>query len=236
MKETLSTVLEQIETADPQHGRKLRETIAPMNSEFFERAERHYAGYRAAMKGAGKSLDFGIRCYLKLRDDMQVERMRFVRTGQYAHKSYKEVEQSIYSRPEVMDYHMHGLAMAQFLWSDQYQRIKFFCDNLPRLREGIRSYLEIGGGHGLYTREALALLRPGTKIDLVDISRSSLELARLLIDSPKVNFFSPIFSEWERPEKYMISSPLRRSSSTWRIPPRCWPGWGRCFSPTAPFF
>ena len=202
MSDLLNSVIARIESADPMHAKKLHKRMATMGADFFENAQRYYADCDEAMQREGKSLAFGVECYLKLCADMQTARLDFLRSGKYANTSYKEVAQAIYGRPEVMDYHMYGLAMAQFLWLDQYERLRFFCDRLPSYRNSIRSYLEIGGGHGLYTRRALDILDPSTRIDLLDISESSLKLAKSMINSPRVNYFLEDLFEWNGEEKF----------------------------------
>ena len=188
MNELLNQVIERIEAANPLNGKKLRKRLSGMDRDYFAAAEKYYTSYDAALKLEGKSIAFGVECYLRMCNDMMEERLNFLRTGRYANSSYKEVEQRIYHNPEVMDYHMHGLAMAQFLWLDQYERLNYFRRNLPGYRNKIRSHLEIGGGHGLYTKEALTLLNADVKMDLLDISGSSLKLARQMIGPSRVNY------------------------------------------------
>ena len=202
MNDVLGAVLGQIETANAKHGKRLRQRISGMGPEFQAEAERHFSACHKALQGEGKSIDFAVRCYLKMWEDMEGERINFLRSGKYSNTSYREVEQAVYSRPEVMVHHMHGLALAQYLWLEQYERLKFFRQTLPEYRERTRSYLEIGGGHGLYTKSALALLKPGTKIDLVDISETSLSLARMLIGSSAINYHLADILKWRTTEKY----------------------------------
>jgi len=202
----LDQVLLQVEAANPAHGKKLRKRLGGLGPEYAQRAEVHFAAYDEAQRTDGRSLAFGVECYLALSADMVEERKKFLRTGGYSNTSYKAVEEKVYGRPEVMEYHMHGLALAQFLWPEQYERLRFFCDHLPGYAATARSYLEIGGGHGLYTKTALALLPPGTRIDLVDISASSLKLARQMIQSDAVTFTLRDLFEYESPVRYDLIS------------------------------
>ena len=198
----LSVVLDGIERADSMHGRKLRKRLSSLGEGYQARAEAHFSAYDQAMRLEGKSISFGLECYLQMCSDMQLERLNFLRSGRYANTSYKEVEKRIYGNPRIMDYHMHGLAMAQFLWVEQYERLNFFCENLPRFTETARTYLEIGGGHGLYAKEALLRLHPECSVDIVDISESSLKLAKQLIGPSRIRYTLSDVFEYQPGEKY----------------------------------
>jgi 2-polyprenyl-3-methyl-5-hydroxy-6-metoxy-1,4-benzoquinol methylase len=86
-----------------------------------------------------------------------------------------------------MQYHMHGLVLAQFLWPDQYCRFSFFRDHLPHYRNRVGRYLEVGSGHGLYLLEAMRLLDRATSFDAVDISPSSMALVQGMVGDSTQN-------------------------------------------------
>jgi 2-polyprenyl-3-methyl-5-hydroxy-6-metoxy-1,4-benzoquinol methylase len=151
-----------------------------MDPVYHECAESFLARYASFMTRSGKTIDFGIGSFLKLRESREEERLHFSRTGEYSSKSFEEVNQRVYSNPERMEFHMHGLVLAQFLWPDQYRRFTFFRDNLPAYRAGVRRYLEVGSGHGLYLIEAMRLIE-SAQFDAVDISPSSMELVEGMI-------------------------------------------------------
>ena len=188
MKTLLERTLEKIVQANPKSGIKLKASIEAMDEEFHQHAEGFLGRFERFMAARGESFDYGVECFLKLRECMLQERSAFLRSGQYANRSFAEVERQIYENPAVMHFHMYGLIFAQFLWPDQYQRFRFFRERLPEYRDGIASYLEIGGGHGLYIDEAVRLLRPDTTFDLVDISSTSLELARGMCAEPRIQY------------------------------------------------
>jgi SAM-dependent methyltransferase len=152
-------------------------------------AEAFLSRYAAFMTSQGKSFDHGIDSYMKLCASMNLERALFLRSGEYSSKSFAEVEARVYASPEVMQHHMHGLVFAQFLWPDQYERYRFFCEHLPEYRDRVAAYLEIGGGHALYIAAALEILRSETTFDLVDISPTSMELARGIAQSERINYY-----------------------------------------------
>jgi 2-polyprenyl-3-methyl-5-hydroxy-6-metoxy-1,4-benzoquinol methylase len=177
----LPYVLNRLNELDPRYGEEVQAFAGSMDAVYHENAEAFFARYASFMERTGRSIDFGLTCFMELRGSMEEERLHFFRTGEYSSKSFAEVNERVYNNPETMQYHMHGLVLAQFLWPDQYCRFSFFRDGLPRYREGIGRYLEVGSGHGLYLIEAMRALRPATQFDAVDISPSSMELVQGMV-------------------------------------------------------
>jgi SAM-dependent methyltransferase len=147
-------------------------------------------------------IDFGVNCYLHMISDMLEERVKFIREGRYSNSSFDDVEKRIYGNPEIMTYHMHGLVLAQFLWFDQYERLLFFSENLKKYHNNIQKYLEIGGGHGLYINEAITLIPETSQFDLVDISQSSLDLAKGIVNNNRINYYLKNIFDFSDDEKY----------------------------------
>jgi 2-polyprenyl-3-methyl-5-hydroxy-6-metoxy-1,4-benzoquinol methylase len=119
---------------------------------------------------------------------MVFERLEFMRSGKYASSSFADVEKQIYLNPEMFEYHMHGLVFAQFLWPEQFTRFKFFSNNIGREFKSGSKYLEIGGGHALYILEAMNQAPENVSFQLVDISPSSMELAKGIMEGLKIDF------------------------------------------------
>jgi 2-polyprenyl-3-methyl-5-hydroxy-6-metoxy-1,4-benzoquinol methylase len=189
MSSLLDIILEKIEARNPEHASKLQKNNATLSEQHASMAEKFFEKYNSYLKSKNKSLDFGVDCYLHMCADMLNERTRFIQTGRYSSNSFNEVEKRVYGNPEIMTYHMHGLVLAQFLWFEQYERIVFFIERLPEYAAHVKKYLEIGGGHGLYIHEALELLPQATQFDLVDISQSSIDLAKGIINDARVNYY-----------------------------------------------
>lgn len=189
MKNYIEYLLSRIEDKNPAHFVKLKENLKDLGDDYFNLANPFYEKYEKYLKANQLTLDYGIDFYLKMIEAMLEERLAFIRKGTYSNTSFEEVEKNVYATPEVMSYHMHGLVLAQFLWFDQYERIKFFVDHLTKYFNSGKNYLEIGGGHGLYIYKALQLLPTNTTFDLVDISESSLKIAKGILDTDKVNYY-----------------------------------------------
>ena len=126
----------------------------------------------------GQTLPYVVECYLTVMEDMTNEQMHFFRFGEYRHKSYAEVADSVYHNKSYMDRYMYGLALTAFLWPNHVEIARFFERTLPKDKLG--RYLEVGPGHGYFM--AIAALR-GSFDELVgiDIAAASIDQTREML-------------------------------------------------------
>jgi 2-polyprenyl-3-methyl-5-hydroxy-6-metoxy-1,4-benzoquinol methylase len=203
MERNLDYIINQIGIKNPMHYKKLKKDLKLCDADFFNRAEIFLNRYKALLEDDKKDLDYAIDCYLKLLADVKIETDKFIVTGEYSSKSFEEVNKRVYDNPEIMDYYMHGLLLAQFLWIQNYKMFLFFIDLLYSRTTPIKSYLEIGGGHGLYISEAIDILGiRNTQYDFVDISQSSIDLAKKMIKNEAVNYIHSDIFEYNPDIKY----------------------------------
>ena len=198
----LDNILAKIRAKNPSHADKIETNINDLGPDFQKSAHTFFTRYNHYLVQKSLTLDFSVDCYLRMLEDMLDERYKFIRTGNYSNTSFDEVEKQIYDNPEIMDYHMHGLVLAQFLWFDQYERLLFFIENIKKYIPSAGKYLEIGGGHGLYIFEALNILPDMKQFDLVDISKSSLALAKGIINDDNIQFYLANIFDFKEDEKY----------------------------------
>jgi SAM-dependent methyltransferase len=184
----LGRSIARIRQLEPEYAAKLNVQFNRMDEEFFERAERSIARFEGFLSTKDKTLDYGIDCHLKLRSAMIEDRKDFLRSGCYASSSFAEVEQRVYANPDIMEYYMYGLVFSQFFWPEQYARLEFFCRGLPSYRDRIGSYLELGGGHGIYIACATEILDARTDFELIDISPTSMNLARVMNPNDQIQY------------------------------------------------
>ena len=188
MDPILQYILDYLEQQNPAHGARVRLRLEAEDSRQLARASAFFARYKSHIETAGRTLEYGLDCYLKLVARMVHERMEFLRSGKYASSSFAEVEKQIYSNPDVFEYHMHGLVFAQFFWPEQAARFRFFSEHIGAELAHAKNYLEIGGGHALYLLEASDQAPPDLKLTLLDISESSMKLARGIARGLPVEF------------------------------------------------
>ena len=202
MTNILQEILDKIALKNPNHAAKLLINIDDLDANYHKTANDFFNKYNEYLLKTNKTIDFGIDCYLHMIADMLEERFNFIRTGQYSNTSFDAVEKRVYGDPKIMDYHMHGLVLAQFLWFDQYDRILFFKDNLKKYNSNTNNYLEIGGGHGLYINEALNVMPEISRFEMVDISQSSLDLAMGILNTDKINYYLKNIFDFDTTQKY----------------------------------
>jgi len=203
MENKLEYIINQIGVKNPMHYKKLKKDLSKCDNLFFDRASSFLEKYNKVLTSKNQNLDYAIDCYLKLVKDVKIETDLFILTGEYSSKSFDEVNKRVYENPDIMDYYMHGLLLAQFLWIQNYKMFLFFIDLLNAEHQKINSYLEIGGGHGLYISEAIEILGvENTKFDFVDISISSIELAQNLINNDIVNYIHKDIFDFNPEIKY----------------------------------
>lgn len=190
MEFLIENIINKIALLNPAHAEKIQHNIHDVKNELFKDSELFFSKYKDYLKRNNLTLDFGVDCYLKLHNGMLEERWKFIKKGTYSNTSFKEVENSIYGNDETMTSHMNGLVLAQFLWFEQYDRFCFFKNNLLQYVSKPKTYLEIGGGHGLYMLKALELLPSSCQFDLIDVSKSSIKLSKGIINNLKVNYIN----------------------------------------------
>ncbi len=177
-----------IEKENPIHAKKLKKVFKKQGPEFRRDANQFYEKYNDFAETLGKSFDFGIESYLRTLSDVTLEYLHFIKTGEYSNKSFEEVNKNVYSNPEVMEYHMHGLLFSQYLWPQHTDIFHFFKKYTSNYKTFVKKYLEIGAGHGMYLSEAIKTFSEDTSFEVVDLSLTSIELAKSFIKNDKVKY------------------------------------------------
>jgi 2-polyprenyl-3-methyl-5-hydroxy-6-metoxy-1,4-benzoquinol methylase len=198
----IANIIKTVADKHPIHGRKLSKTLTQLDDVYNQRAEKFLGQYEAILAESGKDLNYAINCYLKFIADITAESVRFRETGKYSATSFAEVDRLVYNNPEVMEYHTHALLLSQFLWRHHYQMFCFFSEELKSRSESVKSYLEIGGGHGLQVSEAVRILGQKSSFTVVDISPTSLNLAKRLVADTRVKFIQSDIFQYGPGEKY----------------------------------
>jgi len=188
MNSPVNYICGRIETLNPLHFKKLKKNFEFFDDKYNELANAFFKKYAGLLQSENKTLDYSIDCYLKMIADVNTEAFEFARTGKYTSSTFEEVNARVYARPETMEYYMHGLIMSNFLWKHHYQVFRYFTDSLPGYRDTTKSYLEVGAGHGLYLSSALEILDDDTAFTVVDISKTSIEMAKRFTNDTRVVF------------------------------------------------
>jgi len=202
MQSLLDYIIERISAKNLIHGKKLKKNIKTVDDDYLNRADIFLRKYETILQNNNKTMDYAIACYLQMLADVNYESVQFVRTGNYSSKSFAEVNNRVYSNPVVMEYYMHGLLLRQFLLPQNYNILLFFNKIIKENSSKISHYLEVGGGHGLYVSEAINIIGDKAEYDLVDISQSSIEMAKMMIGNNNVSYILSDIFDYSPASKY----------------------------------
>jgi len=120
--------------------------------------------------------------YLHIVDEMVRARLEFVRLGKYPSDALEKVFDQVYGDRDYMTQYMLGLALSQFLWEHHHKVYSFFIHSLSEHKHA-KKILEVGPGHGLFMARLLGAVSHPKKVDVIDISETSLDITRSLLDS-----------------------------------------------------
>ena len=161
----------------PFQKKKLEPFLVAADGEFWERGDRFAVQFEAYLQSVGLDVDYAVDAYLKMCKDMLTEQTKFLRCGVYSRTNQGDVFEHVYSDDREMRSYMVGLALSQFLWETHYAMYSFFLETVDRHKGGVRRYLEIGPGHGMFLAAALNRLGAAS-YKAIDISPISLDVCK----------------------------------------------------------
>lgn len=179
-------ILNLINEKSPLQKKKLIKYLSTKDKVFFLESEKFATDYLEYLKKENISLECVVSAYLTLCNNMMICQKKFIRTGNYPIASSDIALDLVYNNKKSMVSYMTGLAISQFLWATHYEMFTFFIDYIKMHYEEIYSYLEIGPGHGLFLLKSIEFLDAETKICVVDISQTSMDMTKSLL-----NYFHP---------------------------------------------
>ncbi|MFZ4590389.1 MAG: class I SAM-dependent methyltransferase [Ignavibacteria bacterium] len=143
--------------------------------------------------------------YLKMVNDMRKQGLYFHKNDEYSCKNQADAYNNVYSNNEIMSYYMNALLISQILWKHHFNMFMYFKDNLnnyfnSRSRINI---LDVGPGHGFFSHMIQKSVTGHKRIDIVDISESSLNFTKKILGFDKnVNYFEVDIIKYETENKY----------------------------------
>lgn len=144
--------------------------------------------------------------YLKMIKDMRTEGVYFYRHGKYRCDNQKIADEYVYSKPDVMSYYMNALLVSQIMWKHHFNIFMFFQNKLKTIlnNKSKLKILDIGPGHGFFSYLTKKEFSEYEKIDIVDISETSLEMTKKIIgfDEGKINYFKKDIFDYDDTNKY----------------------------------
>ncbi len=144
--------------------------------------------------------------YLKMIKDMRTEGLYFYKHGKYRCDNQAIANEYVYSKPEVMTYYMNALLVSQVMWKHHFNIFMYFQSHLKPLfkNHSSLSILDIGPGHGFFSYLTKKEFPDYEKIDIVDISDTSLQMTKNIIgfDEHKIKYFKQDIFEYDNSNKY----------------------------------
>lgn len=177
-----NALLESIYAKSPLQKKKLAKHLAKRDQSYFREAQKFCQDYFGFLDARGILDEEAVNAYLKLCQDMFICQVEFMKTGKYPVALSTKAYDDVYNNKEAMTSYMIGLAISQFLWETHYDMFSFLDSHLKKHGTSINSYLEIGPGHGLFLNKALAYLNEKAQLTAVDISPTSIDITKSIIE------------------------------------------------------
>ena len=202
----LKELIHEIEQNDSLHSKKLKinlKQIIEENESQFDEFLYLIFKYYADQKIEPTDL---ARDYLKMVNDMRREGLYFLRSGEYSCKNQTMAFEKVYSNKIIMAYYMNALLISQILWKHHFNMFMYFRKNLNiyfKKTDEI-NILDVGPGHGFFSFIIKNSIPNYKRIDIVDISESSLNMTEIIIgkESGKICYHNNDIFDFNSSFKY----------------------------------
>lgn len=187
----LSDLIQEIEKKDALHSKKIKKNLNQITQNYktqFDELLNIVFHYFSSQK---ITPDFLAIDYLKMINDMRKEGIYFLKNGVYSCKNQLMAYEKVYSRTEIMSYYMNALLISQILWKHHFDMFIYFRESLKKYytpNDKI-TILDVGPGHGFFSFIIKTDIPNYLKLDLVDISESSLLVTKQIIGDENKNIF-----------------------------------------------
>lgn len=202
----LEEIIDNISSADKLHAKKVGRNAKIINEKYpdqFHELLSLIHEYFEKLKITPERISID---YLRMINDMRREGIYFLKNGKYRCENQQIAYELVYSKPEIMSYYMHALLISQVLWIHHFELFMFFGNRLNLLNKNdfISNILDVGPGHGFFSYIVQKQIPSYQRIDIVDISDTSLDMTKNIIgsDHGKINYFKTDIFEYEYSEKY----------------------------------
>jgi len=180
-----SKIVNLVSAQNPLQRKRIENFINQQDEDYWNFAEELSRTLNWTLLQTNEARAEAAQSYNRMCMDILREQIRFRKTGVYLISNAEVANENVYSQPNVMRYYIVGLLLSYLFWSNHYRMLKFFKDHLTRITS-IENCLEVGAGHGLFTSETLRHF-PHLDMHVLDISETSLNLAREMLDTFQVD-------------------------------------------------
>lgn len=196
-------ILNEIEIYDPIHSKTLVESIEKRKTKSFSHLRDIVCGYFIKQNIPASQVAHD---YLHMIRDMRREHYYFDIYNEYSCKSQQEAFDRVYSDVVVMSYYMNALMISQLLWVHHYDMLMFFREILRRYGEGGSNerVLDIGAGHGLFSKMIQEDMPNYQSIDIIDLSNESLGMSKMILGEEKITYYQKNIINFSTFRKYDV--------------------------------
>ena len=176
----LYRLIDIISNQNPLQRKRIEAFLSDRDDAYWDFSESLSRTLNEHLLGSPESAEEAARSYNRMCMDFLKEQIRFKKTGKYLISDSAVANEEVYSKPEVMRYYMIGLLLSYMFWPNHYAILRFLDGHLKG--RTIKHYLEIAPGHGLFTTHAIRH-SPGLEATLVDISPTSIEVSKSILEA-----------------------------------------------------
>jgi 2-polyprenyl-3-methyl-5-hydroxy-6-metoxy-1,4-benzoquinol methylase len=202
----LNEIIERIRSKDKLHSKKIDTNISYFFTKHRDQFEELLKLVHIYFDTLSLSPTHVAENYLKMVNDMRREGLYFYKNGKYRCENQSIAYEQVYSKTEIMSYYMNALLISQILWKHHFKIFVYFENSLKNLfpSDSRLKILDIGPGHGFFSYIVKKHFRNYEKLDIVDISETSLEMTRRIIksDGDKINYFKKDIFDYEDSGQY----------------------------------
>jgi 2-polyprenyl-3-methyl-5-hydroxy-6-metoxy-1,4-benzoquinol methylase len=188
----LNDLMSEISKKDKLHSKKIIENTTTISSDFPDQYEELIRLVRDYFVSRNLSTEHVANDYLKMVNDMRREGLYFYKHGTYRCENQKSAKEYVYSKPDVMTYYMNALLVSQIMWKHHFYAFVYYQSKLKELFQNAEQLdiLDVGPGHGFFSYLLKKEFPDYHKMDLVDISDTSLNMTKSIIgyDGSKINY------------------------------------------------
>lgn len=202
----LEALISEIEKKDKLHSKKINANVSYIKEHFPSELDELLGLVQSYFNDLGLDSERVADDYLKMIKDMRTEGLYFYKNGKYRCDSQHIANEYVYSKPEVMTYYMNALLVSQIMWKHHFNIFMYFQRHLKTLfiSHSKFSILDIGPGHGFFSYLVKKQFPDYEKIDIVDISETSLEMTKKIIgfDGEKIKYNKKDIFYYDDSNKY----------------------------------
>ena len=202
----LSNLLTEIASKDRLHSKRITKNINYLKehfpNEFKELMSLVFDYYNDVNLSANKISND----YLKMIADYRTDGLYFYKHGKYRCENQQMAYENVYSKSEIMSYYMNALLISQILWKHHFSIYMYFQAQLRDLFNSKTKLkmLDVGPGHGFFSYLVKKNFPNYEKMDLVDISETSLSMTKTIIgfDGDRIKYYNKDIFLFDEISKY----------------------------------